>query len=127
MSSTPASRSDAELASFRDLSLSAKCLRALEYVEVTMYNDHSHYCHWENCQMDRRISKSKFKPRALEYMREVEESGISLIITDRGHPVLKLQPYYGDEEESRRALRKSVIRYADPTEPVDLEAWKALD
>ena len=41
--------------------------------------------------MEHRISKSKFKPRALEYFREVEKTGKALIITDHGKPVLKIE------------------------------------
>ena len=40
--------------------------------------------------MERMISKSQFKPRSLEYFRLIEESGETLIITDRGRPVLKV-------------------------------------
>jgi len=39
--------------------------------------------------MKNMISKSKFKPRALHYFREVEQTGRELIISDRGKPVLK--------------------------------------
>ena len=43
--------------------------------------------------MEQTVSKSKFKPQALEYFRQVEESGEPLVITDRGKPVLKILPY----------------------------------
>lgn len=43
--------------------------------------------------MEQMVSKSKFKPQALEYFRQVQESGEPLIITDRGKPVLKILPY----------------------------------
>ena len=43
--------------------------------------------------MEQTVSKSKFKPQALKYFRRVEESGESLVITDRGKPVLKILPY----------------------------------
>ena len=39
------------------------------------------------------ISKSRFKPRALEYFRRVETTGEELVITDRGRPVAKVVPY----------------------------------
>jgi hypothetical protein len=38
--------------------------------------------------MERMVLKSQFKPRSLEYFRLMEESGETLIITDRGWPVL---------------------------------------
>lgn len=72
------------------------------------------------------ISKSAMKARALEYFRLVERTGQGVIITDHGRPVLKLLPYSADPAEALAALRGSVIRYDDPTEPVGLEDWEAL-
>ncbi len=34
--------------------------------------------------MEKTVSKAGFKPKALEYFRLVEETGIELVITDRG-------------------------------------------
>ena len=73
-----------------------------------------------------RISKSKFKPKSLEYFRQVQETGQPLTITDHGKPVLKLVPYTPSSEEALKALRGSVIRYDDPLEPVGVEDWEAL-
>jgi antitoxin (DNA-binding transcriptional repressor) of toxin-antitoxin stability system len=72
------------------------------------------------------ISKSQFKPRALQYFREIEKTGKTLVISDRGKPVLKIVPYVEDPEEALKALRNTVIKYEDPTEPVGLEDWEAL-
>ena len=76
--------------------------------------------------MEQMISKSKFKPRALHYFREVEKTGRELIISDRGKPVLKIVPYTEDPEEVLKALRNTVLNYTDPTEPVGMEDWEAL-
>ena len=76
--------------------------------------------------MERLVSKSSFKAKALEYFREVESTGKELVITDHGKPVLKIVPYNHDPEEALRSLRGSVIRYVDPLEPVGLEDWEAL-
>lgn len=76
--------------------------------------------------MDRFISKSTFKAKALEYFREVESTGKALIITDHGKPVLKLVPYAHDPAEALRSLRGTVLRYDDPLEPVGLDDWEAL-
>jgi hypothetical protein len=38
--------------------------------------------------METIVPKSKFKPNALQYFRQVEQTGKGLIITDRGKPVL---------------------------------------
>ena len=76
--------------------------------------------------MEQMISKSKFKPRALHYFREIERTGRELIICDRGKPVLKIVPYVENSDEALKALRNTVIKYDDPTEPVGLEDWEAL-
>jgi prevent-host-death family protein len=65
------------------------------------------------------VSKSRFKARALELFRQVEQSGQPLIITDRGVPVLKLIPFEEDLNATLAALRGTVLEYTDPTEPVD--------
>ena len=76
--------------------------------------------------MENTIAKSKFKPQALKYFREVEKSGKPLIITDRGKPVLKIVPYSEEPEETLKLLRNSVVKYINPTEPVGLKDWEAL-
>lgn len=76
--------------------------------------------------MEKMISKSQFKPHALKYFREVEKTGQEIIISDRGKPVLKIIPYTENPEEALKALRDTVIKYDDPTEPVGLEDWEAL-
>lgn len=76
--------------------------------------------------MENVVSKSKFKPNALKYFREVEKTGKELVITDRGKPVLMIVPFSKDPSESLKSLRNSVIRYDDPTAPVGLEDWESL-
>lgn len=72
------------------------------------------------------VSKSSFNEKALEYLREVEATGKELIITDRGKPILKLVRYSPDPQTALEALRGSVIRYEDPTEPVGQEDWESF-
>jgi len=76
--------------------------------------------------MENQIAKSKFKPHALQYFREVERTGKGLIITDRGKPVLKILPYSEEPDKALAMLRNSVIKYENPTEPVGLNDWEAL-
>ncbi|MBW1797595.1 MAG: type II toxin-antitoxin system prevent-host-death family antitoxin [Deltaproteobacteria bacterium] len=76
--------------------------------------------------MENQIAKSKFKPHALQYFREVERTGKELIITDRGKPVLKILPYSEEPDKALTMLRNSVIKYENPTEPVGLNDWEAL-
>ena len=76
--------------------------------------------------MARTVSKSQFKPRALNFFREVEQTGQAIIITDRGKPVLKLVPYTGDPEVWLKPLLGTVKSYKQPTESVAEEDWEAL-
>ena len=76
--------------------------------------------------MERKVSKSQFKPRSLEYFRQIEETGEPLVITDRGRPVLRVVPYSPDPEEDLKALRNTVVKYERPTDPVGLEEWESL-
>lgn len=76
--------------------------------------------------MEQFVSKSQFKPRALEYFRKVQEQGVELIITDHGKPVVKIIPYIKNHDDALRRLRNTVLKYENPTEPVGLEEWEAL-
>ena len=75
--------------------------------------------------MARMVSKSRFKPRALNFFREVEQTGEEIIITDRGKPVLKVVPYTEKPEIWLKSLRGTVKRYKKPTDPLT-EDWEAL-
>ena len=76
--------------------------------------------------MEMRISKSKFKAKALEYFRAIEQSGESIIITDHGRPALEIRPYKEVEKDPLENLRGSVLHYEQPTEPVAVDDWEAL-
>lgn len=71
------------------------------------------------------LSKSKFKPRALEYFRKIQETGEELVLTDRGKPVLKIIAFKADPAASLKSLRNTVVRFTDPLRPTD-ETWEAL-
>jgi prevent-host-death family protein len=74
-----------------------------------------------------RISKAAFKAHALEVLRQVEATGQSVLITDRGRPVVRIDPYYGDDDADVLAsLRGTVRAYRDPTAPVPDAGWEAL-
>lgn len=71
------------------------------------------------------VSKSKFKPKSLEYFRQVQNTGEPIIITDHGKPVLKIVPYSNaKDEEILKSLRGSVLSYEEPLEPVGEEDWE---
>lgn len=76
--------------------------------------------------MATQVSKSQFKAKALEYFRQIETSGDSVIITDHGRPTLEVRVYAEPKRDPREFLRGTVLRYDDPFEPVGLEDWDAL-
>ena len=71
------------------------------------------------------ISKSQFKAKALEYFPEIEASGKPVIITDHGHPTLEVRLYSPPETNPKALLKGSVIKYTDPTMPVDEDTWES--
>lgn len=75
--------------------------------------------------MKKKVSKSVFKARALEFCREVEASGESLILTDHGRPVLEVRPYKEDELDPLETLQRSVVRYDRPADPIADDEWES--
>ena len=73
-----------------------------------------------------RVSKSKFKAKALEFFRQVETSGEPIVVTDHGQAKLEVRRYAELERDPRKILRGTVLRYDDPFEPVGVEDWDAL-
>ena len=71
------------------------------------------------------VSKSKFKPQVLEYLRQVQSTGRELIITDRGRPAVKIMRYAEEPADLLKQLRGTVLKYQDPTQPVEVD-WRAL-
>ncbi len=61
------------------------------------------------------ISKSKLKAQMLRIFRELERSGEELIVTDRGRPVLRIQPILRKKtvEEVFGAIRGDVTYNED--------------
>lgn len=73
------------------------------------------------------ISKSQFKPKALEYLRLVEKNKKSLIITHNKKPVVKVIPFNMDSDDQiLKELKGSILFYKDPVKPVGLSDWDAL-
>jgi antitoxin (DNA-binding transcriptional repressor) of toxin-antitoxin stability system len=76
--------------------------------------------------MDRnQVSKSEFKAKALEFFRQIETSGESVVVTDHGKPTLEVRTYRSNERDPLDVLRGSVVRYENPTEPVADGEWEA--
>lgn len=72
------------------------------------------------------VSKSEFKAKALEYLRDVEASGESIIVTDHGCPTIEVRPFRIVERSPLDILKGSVIEYTKPTDPVGEDDWEAL-
>lgn len=71
------------------------------------------------------ISKSEFKAKALEYFRQVESTGESVIVTDHGKPALEVRPYRRPGRHPLDILHGSVVQYENPTEPIAVNDWEA--
>lgn len=56
--------------------------------------------------------------RALEIFRQVEASGESVIVTDKGRPAIEVRRYRTDQRSPLERLQGSVIELSDPFEPV---------
>ena len=68
------------------------------------------------------VSKSEFARRPLAHLREVEQTGEALILTDRGRAVLRVVPQ-ATAHDVLATLHGCVVRYDDPTEPVATDTW----
>ena len=76
--------------------------------------------------MPQNVSKSRFKAKALQYFREVEETRKEMIVTDRGRPVVRIVPYTEKPAAVFQELHASVLAYDRPCEPIGIEDWEAL-
>ena len=71
------------------------------------------------------VSKSEFKPKALEYLRQVTKTQKPLVITHKQLPVAKITPF-GQQAEPKKVLEGTVLKYVEPFEPVATDDWEAL-
>ena len=72
-----------------------------------------------------RVPKSRFKPRAFEYFRLVEQKRQEILVTDHGRPVVRISPVEEADEGELAALRGLVVKYVEPFEPVGAGDWEA--
>lgn len=65
------------------------------------------------------LSKSKLKPRLLEIMRGIEDTGEELMVTDLGRPTLLIRPYreHRPLEELFAAERDRLVFHEKPDAP----------
>jgi antitoxin (DNA-binding transcriptional repressor) of toxin-antitoxin stability system len=71
------------------------------------------------------VTKTQFKARALEFFRQIETTGDSLVITDRGQPTVEVRRYRSDRRSPLEKLRGSAVEFKNPTDPVAEESWEA--
>lgn len=76
--------------------------------------------------MQQTVSKSQFKPKALEYLRKVQKQKHPLTITHAGKPVVQIVPYSENQDAVLQSLRGTVVSYKEPTKPIAKEEWEAL-
>ena len=72
------------------------------------------------------VSKSDFKARALELLRQVESSGDPLVVTNHGKPSIEVRRYRPKDRSPLESLKGSATAYIDPTEPVAEGDWETL-
>ncbi|QEA38647.1 type II toxin-antitoxin system Phd/YefM family antitoxin [Pistricoccus aurantiacus] len=72
------------------------------------------------------ISKTQFKARALEILRQIEASGEPVIVTDKGRPAIEVRRYRSDQRLPLERLRGSVLKLVGPFEPAGDGDWEAL-
>ncbi len=70
------------------------------------------------------ISKTEFKAHALEVLRDIEQSGQSRIITDRGRPTLEIRKLRQQEVNPLDLLKGTVVKYEAATTPVTDDDWE---
>ena len=70
------------------------------------------------------ISKSEFKAHALEVLRDIEQSGESRVITDRGRPTLEIRKLRQQQKDPPDALKGTVVKYEGATDPVAESDWE---
>lgn len=76
--------------------------------------------------METVVSKSRLKPRVLEFLREVEQTRQEVVVTDRGRPVARIIPYDEVGADPLAGLRGTVVRYDNPLDPVGQDHWEIL-
>lgn len=70
------------------------------------------------------ISKTEFKAHALEVLREIERSGKSRIITDRGKPTIEVRKLRKTDQSPLEILKGTVLEYNAFDEPVGADDWQ---
>jgi len=64
------------------------------------------------------VTKSQFKSRASELFRKIEESGLTVVVTDQGSPVVEIRRSRRNQRSPLEVLRNSVVDFKRPSEPI---------
>lgn len=80
------------------------------------------------------LTKAQIKPRLLEYLRLVEETGEEIIVTDHGRPAVRLVPIRPTDALTTvqaawsRRVAEGGVRYdaSEGVSPLPAEAWGDL-
>ena len=70
------------------------------------------------------ISKTEFKAHALEVLRDIENSGRSRVITDRGKPTLEIRKLRQEKKSPLELLKGTVTKFEAATAPVAGDDWE---
>ena len=71
------------------------------------------------------ISKTELKAKALEYFRQIETTGQSVVVTDHGQPTIEIRRYQATQKHPLDLLRGSVLSFNQPFEPIGADDWEA--
>lgn len=74
-----------------------------------------------------KVSKSLFKAKALEFFRQIETNGESVIVTDHGEPKLEIRLYKEPVCDPLEKLHGTVLHFDRPTDPINAEDWEAVE
>ena len=80
------------------------------------------------------VSKGKLKAKMLEYFREVERTGVPLIVTDHGREVLEIRPVVKKGMTTAEVLKwyrsgpgvTALPGAEEMMKPIPAEEWEAL-
>ena len=70
------------------------------------------------------ISKSKFKAKALEIMKNIEETGEEVVITSYGKKMLLIKRYTDESVNPLLSLKDTIISFNEPFTPIDENDWE---
>ena len=83
--------------------------------------------------VERTIAAGEFKAKCLSIMDEVNETGLSLVVTKRGQPVMRVSPIAGEKKKKPKFfgdLEGVIEIVGDPDDLIrpafDLDEWDML-